>query len=52
MSAQDKIDYHSNRVVAEIDSALRAGSVIAARAHFNLSSLHLERLRGLACRTN
>jgi hypothetical protein len=35
--------YHSERAMAELDMALRAGNADAARAHFRLSSLHLER---------
>jgi hypothetical protein len=47
LSLEGKIDFHSERAMAELDQALQAGSVLAARAHFNLSALHLERMRGL-----
>jgi hypothetical protein len=44
----DKIvEYHSARAMAELDMALSASSPDAARAHFRLSSLHLEKSRAL-----
>ncbi|HEX8402333.1 MAG TPA: hypothetical protein VF628_11585 [Allosphingosinicella sp.] len=47
MEDQDRIQYHSNRAMTELDLALRAGSTQAASAHFALSSLHFEHMRGL-----
>ena len=43
--ADDCRDYHSERARAEHDLALKASSADARRAHFRLSSLHLERAR-------
>ena len=43
----DDIQFHSQRAAAELDLALRARHVQAARAHFGLSTLHLERLNRL-----
>jgi hypothetical protein len=39
----DDPNYHSKRAMAELDLALSATCVDAARAHFRLSSLHLEK---------
>jgi hypothetical protein len=47
MATADEITFHSKRAMAELDMATRAASVPAARAHFNLSTLHLERMRQL-----
>lgn len=44
---QDNIKFHSQRAMAELDLALSAASQAAARAHFDLSTLHLERMRSL-----
>ena len=41
--ADDPSAYHSARAMAELDLALKAKCADAARAHFRLSSLHLER---------
>ncbi len=46
--AADQISFHSERAMAELDQALRASSVMAARAHFDLSALHLQRMQSLA----
>ena len=43
----DQIKFHSKRAADELDLAMRAQNVNAARAHFGLSSLHLERLTRL-----
>ena len=43
--ADDCRDYHSERARAEHDLALKASTAGARRAHFRLSSLHLERAR-------
>lgn len=40
----DQIRFHSERAAAELDLAASASNVAAARAHFELSKLHLERL--------
>lgn len=47
MAAQDDIQFHSERAIAELDMALRAGCLDAARAHFSLSAMHLDRMRAL-----
>jgi hypothetical protein len=47
MTRRDDISFHSKRAMAELDLAVRASSTAAARAHFSLSSLHLERMRSL-----
>jgi hypothetical protein len=41
------IRYHADRAIAELDMALAARNAEAARAHFHLSSLHLERSQKL-----
>jgi hypothetical protein len=43
----DIIQYHSQRAMAELDMALGASCPDAARAHFRLSSLHLEKSQKL-----
>jgi hypothetical protein len=43
----DPISFHSQRAQAELDLAMRAQHVAAARAHFGLSRLHLEHLTRL-----
>jgi len=47
MSAGDDIRFHSTRAMIELDLAARASCAKAARAHFGLSALHLERMRRL-----
>ena len=47
VTTQDRIQFHSERAAVELDMALRAGSVPAAKAHFSLSALHLERVGSL-----
>lgn len=47
-SMYDDISFHSRRAMAELDRALSARNDAAAKAHFALSSLHLERMRTLA----
>ena len=46
---EDRIDYHLSRARAELDLAQQAASAKAARSHYDLSSLHLQQLRGLGC---
>jgi hypothetical protein len=43
----DRIKFHSERAAVELDLAMRASHVAAARAHFGLSQLHLEQLTRL-----
>jgi hypothetical protein len=43
----DEIDFHSKRAMAELDRGVGAECHRAARAHFALSALHLERMRQL-----
>ena len=47
MSIEDQIRYHSTRAMRELDQGLSADSPAAARAHLELSSLHLQRARAL-----
>jgi hypothetical protein len=47
MDKQDQIRVHSDRAMNELDMALEAGCMQAARAHFGLSALHLDRMREL-----
>ena len=46
---RDDIKFHAERAMAELDQAIRAASVPAARAHFTLSALHLEKMQALGC---
>ncbi len=43
--AQDLISHHTERALAEIDRARAAPCPIAAKAHLELSELHLEEVR-------
>ena len=43
----DPIKIHSERAAAELDRAMRAEHAAAARAHFELSALHVQRLERL-----
>jgi hypothetical protein len=43
----DPVKFHSERAAAELDLAMHASHQAAARAHFGLSQLHLERLTRL-----
>lgn len=47
MSKEDLIKFHSDRALDELDRALDADCIQAARAHFGLSALHLDRMRDL-----
>jgi hypothetical protein len=47
MARADDITFHSRRAMVELDTAAHAASTSAARAHFSLSTLHLERMRRL-----
>jgi hypothetical protein len=51
MTREDEIRLHCDRASAELDMALSAQSIRAARAHFSLTALHLDRMRDLADRT-
>jgi hypothetical protein len=44
----DDIKYHGDRALTELDLAGRAASYAAARAHLELSALHLDRMRELS----
>ena len=48
MRSADEIRFHSHRAMAELECATNAGCTQAARAHFGLSQLHLDRMRELA----
>jgi hypothetical protein len=47
MKIEDQIQLHSDRAMIELDRALDADCIQAARAHFELSTLHLDRVRTL-----
>lgn len=47
MSNDELIRLHSDRALAELDLALEAQCIQAARAHFSLSALHLDRMNDL-----
>ena len=47
MSIEEQIEYHSQRAMRELDQGLVASCVAAARAHLQLSSLHMSRMRDL-----
>jgi hypothetical protein len=48
MTIADQIKFHSDRAVAELDLALAAGTIAGARAHLELSAMHVERIKLLA----
>jgi hypothetical protein len=43
----DPIKFHCERAAAELDLAMRAEHSAAARAHFSLSALHVQRAERL-----
>jgi len=47
MSVEEQIQYHQGRAMRELDLGVGAQSSAAARAHLQLSSLHLARMRDL-----
>lgn len=47
MTVEEQIRYHSDRAMRELDQGLVAQSSAAARAHLQLSSLHLSKMRDL-----
>lgn len=47
MVLEEEIELHSERAMAELDLALNAATIRAARAHYGLSALHLDRMRDL-----
>ena len=47
MTSQDTIHYHTDRARTELDMGLLSQSVAASRAHLQLASLHMQRLREL-----
>jgi len=47
MSKEEQIRFHSDRALAELDMALDAQCIQAARAHFGLSALHVDKMRDL-----
>jgi hypothetical protein len=47
MSVEEQIQYHSSRAMRELDQGLVASCVAAARAHLQLSSMHLAKMRDL-----
>ncbi len=47
MTRDERIQHHSERAKAELDLASRADNEKVAKAHFDLSALHLKRLHSL-----
>lgn len=47
MTREEKIQFHSERAMTELDLALSARCHQASQAHFGLSALHLDRMRSL-----
>lgn len=47
MAHRALLDYHAARATRELDMGLAAGSAAAARAHLQLASLHMARVREL-----
>ena len=45
MTTDDIADYHSTRALAELNLGLTAKGMPASRAHLQLASLHLQRVR-------
>jgi hypothetical protein len=43
----EQMKYHEDRAARELSLGLTAQSIPAARAHFQLSSMHRERMRAL-----
>ena len=43
----DPIKFHCERAAAELDLAMQARHAAAARAHFGLSALHLQKVERL-----
>lgn len=48
MMKQDAVAYHSRRATHELDLGLIASTSSAARAHLQLASLHMSRVRELS----
>jgi hypothetical protein len=48
MPKQDQFSYHSRRAASEFNLGLDSRSGPAARAHLQLASMHMQRLRELA----
>jgi hypothetical protein len=44
---EDAVRYHSQRATQELDLGLTAGSSPVARAHLQLASMHMQRVREL-----
>jgi hypothetical protein len=47
MTSEDNIHYHTDRARRELDMGLLSQSIAASRAHLQLASLHMQRLREL-----
>ena len=43
----DEVEFHSDRWMAELELASRAGHPLAAKAHLGLSTLHFRRMLDL-----
>lgn len=47
MSLEEQLKVYAERAMEELDLAVRAENARAAKAHFALASLHMEKMRGL-----
>jgi hypothetical protein len=48
VTTKEEMKFHSDRAEAELDLGLHSRSVEAARAHYDLSALHFEKMRELS----
>jgi hypothetical protein len=48
VTTKEEMKFHSDRAVAELDLGLHSRSVEAARAHYDLSALHFQKMRELS----
>ena len=48
MTRKEQLNFHADRATAELDKALDAPSLDAAKAHFDRSALHFDKLRDLS----
>ena len=48
MRTDERIEYHSDRAEAELQLGLLAKGQTASRAHLELASLHMQRVRELS----
>ena len=49
-STNAQLDHHSQRALKEVDLALTASTMMAAKAHFALASMHMQKAREMGGR--